>query len=175
MNETQMIALLCTLALVVGGCAADAKAQRAGAPSAASVTSSMRVASAGGGGASAPSRSKEEVMDGLRSRASCAAIEMAIALGDRVSKRDRKLCEGQPKVKEAPKETVLAPTAKQAAILAAPPTKAHTSRPEWIDRPPSEVGTIYGVGEGRDAKEAFSSADDRPDTVTINNAPSIKT
>lgn len=163
MNPVKTISLLSALLLSpwITGCAASAPAQAKATPSAASVTGSMRVSAAGGGGSRAASASASaDAFEGLRSRASCASIDMAIALGERVSKKDRALCEGRPKPKPKPPVKAVAPTAKQAEVLSAPPTKAHTSRPDWIDRPPAEVGMIYGVGEGADAKQAFAKAMD---------------
>ena len=163
MNPVKTISLLSALALspLMTGCATSAPAQTKTVHGAASVTGSMRVSSAGGGGSAATSASaRASAFDGLRSRASCASIDMAIALGERVSKKERQLCAGRPKAKAKPKPAAVAPTPKQVEVLEAPPTKAHSSPPDWIDRPPVGKGMIYGVGEGADAKQAFAKAMD---------------
>ena len=163
MNPVKTISLLSALALMplAAGCATTAPAETKTVHGAASVTGSMSASASSGGGSRASSASASaDAFEGLRSRASCASIDMAIALGERVSKKDRELCAGRPKPKPKPPVTAVAPTAKQAEVLSAPPIKAHSSPPDWIERPPVERGMIYGVGEGAEAKQAFAKAMD---------------
>lgn len=163
MHPVKTISLLSALALwpLGAGCATSAPAQTPVVHGAASVTGSMRGApSRGGGSRVASSSTRADAFAGLRSRASCASIDMAIALGERVSKKDRELCAGRPKSTPRPPVVPVEPTPKQVEVLEAPPTQAHSSPPDWIERPPTGKDMIYGVGVGAGAKQAFAKAMD---------------
>ena len=88
---------------------------------------------------------------GLRERSRCAQLDMAIALGEPVSDADKKACAA---LDRAPAR---APQARVAPTLP-PDRKQADRRPDWVDRPPTKSGVVYGVGQGRDPQAAFSQA-----------------
>lgn len=90
---------------------------------------------------------------GLRERARCAQLDMAIVLGEPVSEEDKKSC---AVLDRAPAQ---APQVRRPDVPALPPDRKQVDRrPDWVDRPPTRSGVVYGVGQGRDSQAAFAQA-----------------
>ena len=127
MNEAKLLMTgLLALGLTFPACGGPAaQAQPSAKPGAASGASTMRGPSTGGAGRAGSTRSAKPDFSGLRSRAACASMEMAIALGEKVSKSERKECEGRKATTKVTTKVTrrVAPTPKQAEVLKAPPTK----------------------------------------------------
>jgi len=94
--------------------------------------------------------------DGLRDRAACASINLAIAVGDQVSDADRARCgTASRKVSPTPPKN---PAASAPQLKRPPARKPQSVRPDWTERPPQSEGILYGVGSGPSAQEAFAKA-----------------
>ncbi|MBL6975772.1 MAG: LPP20 family lipoprotein [Deltaproteobacteria bacterium] len=96
-------------------------------------------------------------MSGVRQRAKCAQVEMALALGHKVALEDKRACEKVPDALEAKKQPK-EPKLEEAKPPAPVKVIAHADRPAWVDRPPVARGILYGVGDGPDAQRAFGRA-----------------
>lgn len=88
----------------------------------------------------------------VRSRAGCAQVELAMAMGDPVSPQDKAACEGftvkPPAEKPKPEATgdVVFQTVKQEDFKQVTTVPVVKSKPNWLNGKPAEGDLIYGVG-----------------------------
>ncbi len=83
-------------------------------------------------------------------------LELAIAMGDDVDPSLKAKCSSSKPASSVRKEVLR--KRKQITPPAPIKTIVHKSKPSWVDRPPIEDGMLYGVGEGKDNREAYARA-----------------
>ena len=115
-----------------------------------------------------PAQVMAQSTDSVRRRADCAQVELSLAVGDKVSARERAACRTYKAPRRAPpisRPRIGAKKYRVPDILrdVKPPKqvrtrKVHRTRPAWVDRIPSRRGVFFGVGQGKTLTMGFQRA-----------------